>query len=325
MTRSGFTGNSGEAMSIGERTPSAILNPAAAARISVAEAVTNILPSGVSSLSDIKLSANWMGSPDKLDGNQDLYDAVKAIGEDLCPAWGISIPVGKDSLSMSTEWKDEGKEKSVISPLSLIVSAFTPIKDINFAVTPELIEEDSELILIDLSKGKRRLGSSIACQTSSIFGGEVPDVECEKEMPDFVKTIHDLLRNKKILSYHDRSDGGLITTVIEMAFAGRLGINLKLDQLPSRSKEIMADLFNEELGVVIQVAKKDKKIVMEALDSCSLRQHTYSFGELNCEKEINLISGGKKIYQWPLKKLLEEWHKVSYEIQSLRDNPETAK
>ena len=325
MTRSGFTGNSGEAMSIGERTPSAILNPAAAARISVAEAVTNILPSGVSRLSDIKLSANWMGSPEKLDGNQDLYQAVEAIGMDLCPKWKIAIPVGKDSLSMSTEWKDEGKEKSVISPLSLIVSAFTPIKDINFAVTPQLMEEDSELILIDLSKGKRRLGSSIASQTSSIFGGEVPDVECEKEMPDFVKTIHDLLRNKKILSYHDRSDGGLITTVIEMAFAGRLGINLKLDQLPSRSKEIMADLFNEELGVVIQVAKKDKKIVMEALDSCSLRQHTYSFGELNCEKEINLISGGKKIYQWPLKKLLEEWHKVSYEIQSLRDNPETAK
>ena len=325
MTRSGFTGNSGEAMSIGERTPSAILNPAAAARISVAEAVTNILPSGVSRLSDIKLSANWMGSPEKLDGNQDLYQAVEAIGMDLCPKWKIAIPVGKDSLSMSTEWKDEGKEKSVVSPLSLIVSAFTPIKDISFAVTPQLMEEDSELILIDLSKGKRRLGSSIASQASSIFGGKVPDVECEKEMPDFVKTIHDLLRNKKILSYHDRSDGGLITTVIEMAFAGRLGINLKLDQLPSKSKEIMADLFNEELGVVIQVAKKDKKIVMEALDSCSLRQHTYSFGELNREKEINLISGGKKIYQWPLKKLLEEWHKVSYEIQSLRDNPETAK
>ena len=325
MTRSGFTGNSGEAMSIGERTPSAILNPAAAARISVAEAVTNILPSGVSSLSDIKLSANWMGSPDKLDGNQDLYEAVEAIGMGLCPKWKIAIPVGKDSLSMSTEWKDKGKEKSVISPLSLIVSAFTPIKDINLAITPQLIEEESELILIDLSKGNRRLGSSIVSQTSSQFGGEVPDVECEEEMPDFVKTIHNLLRKKKILSYHDRSDGGLITTVIEMAFAGRLGINLKLDLLPSKSKELIADLFNEELGVVIQVAKKDKEMVMEALGSCSLRKHAYPFAELNQEKVINLISGHKTIYQWPLQKLLEEWHKVSYEIQSLRDNPETAK
>ena len=325
MTRSGFAGDSGEAMSIGERTPSAIFNPSASARISVAEAVTNILPSGVSKLSDIKLSANWMGSPERLDGNQDLYEAVEAIGMDLCPKWKIAIPVGKDSLSMSTEWQDKGKEKAVISPLSLIVSAFTPIRDINFAVTPQLIEEESELILIDLSKGKRRLGSSIASQISSKFEGEVPDVECVDEMPDFVKTIHNLLRKKKILSYHDRSDGGLITTAIEMAFAGRLGIDLNLDVLPSKSKEIIADLFNEELGVVIQVAKKDKEIVMEALGSCSLREHAYSFAELNQDKDINLISQAKKIYQWPLKKLLEEWNKVSYEIQSLRDNPETAK
>ena len=144
-------------------------------------------------------------------------------------------------------------------------------------------------------------------------------------MPNFVNTIHNLLKDKKILSYHDRSDGGLITTAIEMAFAGRLGIDIKLDLLPSNSKEIVADLFNEELGVVIQVAKEDKEIVMEALDSCSLRQHSYAFGVLNQDKDIKLISENKITHYWSLKTLLKEWHKVSYEIQSLRDNPETAK
>ena len=325
MTRSGFAGVSGEAMSIGERTPAAIINPAAAARISVAEAVTNILPSGISKLSDVKLSANWMGSPEKLDGDQDLYEAVEAIGMGLCPQWEIAIPVGKDSLSMSTEWEDKGKNKSVTSPLSLIISAFTAIKDINLSVTPQLIDKESELILIDLSKGSCRLGSSIASQVNSLFGGDVPDVECIKEMPNFVNTIHNLLKDKKILSYHDRSDGGLITTAIEMAFAGRLGIDIKLDLLPSNSKEIVADLFNEELGVVIQVAKEDKEIVMRALDSCSLRQHSYAFGVLNQDKDIKLISENKITHHWSLKTLLKEWHKVSYEIQSLRDNPETAK
>ena len=325
MTRSGFTGASGEAMSIGERTPAALLNPAASARISVAEAVTNLLPSGVSDLSHIKLSANWMGSPEKLDGDQDLYEAVEAIGMDLCPKWKIAIPVGKDSLSMSTEWKDKGKEKSVISPLSLIISAFAPIGDINLGITPQLVEEESELILIDLSKGNQRLGASIASQVSSLFDGNIPDVECEEEMPSFVKVIYRLLENNKILSYHDRSDGGLITTVIEMAFAGRLGADIRLDLLPTSSKEIIADLFNEELGVVIQVAKKNMDDVLEALDSCRLTEHIYPFGNLNQDRSISLIIGKKIIHQWPLKTLLKEWHKVSYEIQSLRDNPKTAK
>ena len=325
MTRSGFAGDSGEAMSIGERTPVALLSPAASARISVAEAVTNLLPSGISDLSNIKLSANWMGSPEKLDGDQDLYEAVEAIGMNLCPKWKIAIPVGKDSLSMSTEWRDKEKEKSVISPLSLIISAFAPISDINLGITPQLVEEETELILIDLSKGNRRLGASIASQVSSLFDGNIPDVECEEEMPKFVKTIYGLLKKNKILSYHDRSDGGLITTVIEMAFASRLGVDIKLDSLPSSSKEIIADLFNEELGVVIQVAKKDKDSVLEALDSCSLKEHAYAFGNLNQDKNIRLNRGDNNIHQWPLKTLLKEWNKVSHEIQSLRDNPETAK
>ncbi|HJM59628.1 MAG TPA: AIR synthase-related protein, partial [SAR86 cluster bacterium] len=325
MTRSGFAGVSGEAMSIGERTPAAIINPAAAARISVAEAVTNILPSGISKLSDVKLSANWMGSPENLDGDQDLYEAVESIGMGLCPKWEIAIPVGKDSLSMSTEWEDKGQKKSVTSPLSLIISAFTAIKDINLAVTPQLIDKESELILIDLSKGSHRLGSSIASQVNSLFGGDVPDVECIKEMPHFVNTIHELLKDKKILSYHDRSDGGLITTTIEMAFAGRLGVDINLDLLPSKAEEIVADLFNEELGVVIQVSKEDKELVLEALDSCSLKEHSYVFGALNTDKDIKLIAENITTHQWPLSTLLKEWHKVTYEIQSLRDNPLTAK
>jgi phosphoribosylformylglycinamidine synthase len=226
---------------------------------------------------------------------------------------------------MSTEWEDKGKNKSVTSPLSLIISAFTPIKDINLAITPQLIDKESELILIDLSKGSHRLGSSIASQVNSLFGGDVPDVECIKEMPHFVTAINELLKDKKILSYHDRSDGGLITTAIEMAFAGRLGIDINLDFLPSKAEEIVADLFNEELGVVIQVAKEDKELVLGALESCSLREHTYAFGVLNVDKDIKLISKNIATHQWPLSTLLKEWHKVSYEIQSLRDNPETAK
>ncbi len=325
MTRSSFSGSSGEAMSIGERTPAAVIDSAATARISVAEAVTNILSSGVSELSNIKLSANWMGSPDKFDGDQDLYDAVEAIGMGLCPEWKIAIPVGKDSLSMSTEWLDGGEAKSVTAPLSLIISAFTAIKDITLAVTPQLIEEESELIFIDLSKGKSRLGASIVSQVCGLLKGEVPDVECTEEMPNFVTVIHKLLSKKKILSYHDRSDGGLITTVIEMAFAGRLGVDLNIDSLSESSKSLIDILFNEELGVVIQVREEDKSLVMEALASCSMAQYSYSIGTLNNDKEIKLIKGKRTLHRWSLSELLKEWHKVSYEIQTLRDNPNTAK
>ena len=198
LCKTSFEGNSGEAMAIGERTPLSLLDSRAAAKISVAEVVTNIISSGISRLSDIKLSANWMGAPGKLQGNRDLFEAVEAIGMDLCPTWNMTIPVGKDSLSMSTEWSENNQDKSVISPLSLIVSGFSPVEDISIAVTPELKnEKDSVLLFIDLAKGKKRMGGSILAQVNNDMGGDSPDVECTKEMPSFVESIHELLSLKK--------------------------------------------------------------------------------------------------------------------------------
>ena len=193
LCKTSFAGKSGEAMAIGERTPLSLISSKSAAKISVAEVITNIIPSGIAKLSDIKLSANWMGSPGKLDGNKDLFEAVEAIGMDLCPNWNITIPVGKDSLSMSTEWTDGKNDKSVISPLSLIVSGFAAVEDITIATTPQLkADKDTSLIFIDLAKGKKRMGGSILAQVNKQTGGDSPDVECLQEMPNFVESIHKL-------------------------------------------------------------------------------------------------------------------------------------
>ena len=326
ISSSGFRGTSGEAMSIGERTPNALLNAAATARLSVAESVTNILSSGVNNIADIKLSANWMGAPDRLDGNQDLYEAVEAIGMGLCPEWRITIPVGKDSLSMATDWEEGGSLESVISPLSLIISAFAPIEDISLAVTPQIIvKEKTELLFIDLAKGSKRLGGSIVAQINNILAGNTPDVECVKEMPLFVECIHQLLQEKKILSYHDRSDGGLLTTISEMAFAGRVGVDVTLDKILSDEDDTIDTLLNEELGVVIQIDTKERDSVMRCFQKSGLSSFIYSIGTLNDQKKINLLKDKRVITSWSLKELLEQWSRVSFEMQSLRDNPATAK
>ena len=325
LCKTSFSGQSGEAMAIGERTPLSLIDSKAAAKISVAEVVTNILPSGISKISDIKLSANWMGSPGKLQGNKDLFEAVESVGMDLCPQWNMTIPVGKDSLSMSTEWTKDNQKKSVNSPLSLIVSGFSPVKDITIAVTPELKNKaDSSLLFIDLAKGKQRMGGSILAQINNEVGGESPDVECVKEMPSFVHSIHTLLSLKKILAYHDRSDGGLITTLSEMSFAGRLGLNINLNSLITDESEIVDLLFNEELGVVIQVLSKDLDFVYETLNSTDLKGHIYNIGPITEKKQININLHDQKLLSFPIQDLLENWHKVGFEIQSLRDNPATA-
>ena len=326
ITASGFTGKSGEAMSIGERTPNAVLDAAATARLSVAESVTNILSSGVKQISDIKLSANWMGAPDRLDGDQDLYEAVETIGMELCPEWRIAIPVGKDSLSMATDWEEGGVVESVVSPLSLIISAFAPLEDINLAVTPQLVTKgETELLFIDLAKGSKRLGGSIVSQVNKILAGQTPDVECINEMPLFVDCIHQLLEEKKVLAYHDRSDGGLLTTVSEMAFAGRVGVDIFLDEIVSDRNDFIDSLLNEELGVVIQIETKERLEVMNCFKRSGLENFIYSIGVLNDQKKINLIKNNKVETSWGLKELLEYWSRVSFEMQSLRDNPDTAK
>ena len=328
VTLSSFFSSTGEAMSIGERTPCAVINSSAASRMAVAEAVTNIISSGIEKLSDIKLSANWMGAPEKLSGNQDLFQAVEAVGMDLCPKWGICIPVGKDSLSMATSWKDkEKKDHSVISPLSLIVSAFAPLKDVSLALTPQIdltSDNSSELIFIDLAKGKKRMGGSIAFQVSSQFLGSVPDVECVNEMPKLVEALHQLIKEKKIIAYHDRSDGGLICSLLEMAFAGRSGLDIKLDQICTSYDQTFEALFNEELGIVIQVPSKHIEEVIHLVSEVGFAKEVFRIASPNKSKLIKLFRGKELAFEWKLGDLLEEWNFVSYKMQSLRDNPETA-
>ena len=329
VTLSSFFSTTGEAMSIGERTPCAVIDSVAASRMAVGEAVTNIISSGVENLSDLKLSANWMGAPDKLNGNQDLYQAVEAVSMDLCPKWGICIPVGKDSLSMATSWQDKSeKEHSVTSPLSLIVSAFAPLRDASKALTPQIdlkSHQSTELIFIDLAKGNKRMGGSIVSQITSQLIGPVPDVECVEEMPGLVKVFHRLIKQGKILSYHDRSDGGLICTFIEMAFAGRSGLDINLDQICKSENEILKSLFNEELGIIIQVPSECNKEVIDLITGVGLVGHVHRIGSPNDSMKIKLRQDQKLINEWGLEELLKEWNLVSYKLQSLRDNPETAK
>ena len=326
LCKTSFAGNSGEAMAMGERTPLSLLDSRAAAKISVAEVVTNIIPSGISKLSDIKLSANWMGSPGKLQGSRDLFEAVEAVGMELCPAWNMTIPVGKDSLSMSTEWSKDNEDKSVISPLSLIVSGFSPVKDISIAVTPELKKvKDSVLLYVDLAKGNQRMGGSILAQVTNEMGGNSPDVECLEEMPSFVESMHKLLSLKKVLAYHDRSDGGLITTLSEMSFASRFGLLINLDSIIKDEKQLLECLFNEELGVVVQVLNRDLDYVYETLNKTGLKKHIYNIGTLTMDQTLKFDYNNRRVLSLPLKDLLENWHKVGFEIQKIRDNPVTAK
>tara|TARA_Y100000590_G_scaffold204587_1_gene232036 strand:- start:4193 stop:8104 length:3912 start_codon:yes stop_codon:yes gene_type:complete len=328
VTLSSFSSSPGEAMAIGERTPSSIIDSAAAARMAVAESVTNIMSSGLEKISDIKLSANWMGAPDKLNGDQDLYDAVEAIGMDLCPKWDICIPVGKDSLSMATSWQDEKKRNhSVTAPLSLIVSAFAPIKDTSIALTPQFNanpKKPSELIFVDLAKGKMRMGGSIAYQVSSKFLGEVPDVECVKEMPSVVKVIHRLIKGKKITAYHDRSDGGLICCLLEMAFAGRVGLNIKTEKICKTQDENIEALFNEELGFVIEVPIEYIEEVKDSFSKIGFDKFVHRIASPNDSQTIKIFNKDILYSEWKLEDLLKEWNSVSYKMQSLRDNPETA-
>jgi len=325
LCKSTFSGNCGEAMAMGERTPLSLIDSSAAARISIAEVVTNILPSGIKDISDIKISANWMGSPNRLNGAQDLYEAVSAVGMELCPKWNIAIPVGKDSLSMTTEWSDDEVDKAVHSPLSLVASGFAPVGDISNAITPQLKDiQESRILFIDLGKGSRRMGGSILAQVNDINSGESPDLECIDEMPRFVEIIHKLLVEKKIHAYHDRSDGGLVTTLAEMSFAGRLGLNIDLSSVLEDEVDFAEFLFNEELGVVIQVSVEDEKYVLSELNKCSLKEHTHSIGTITEERCINFHHNQKAILSLSLKSLLENWHRVGFEIQTLRDNPATA-
>lgn len=313
----------GESMAIGERAPVALLNFAASARLSVGEAITNIACSDIGDLKRIKLSANWMSAGGHPGEDAGLYEAVKAIGEELCPALELAIPVGKDSMSMKTRWQEiDGSKKEVTSPLSVIITAFGAVQDIRNTVTPQLRTDKGEsvLILIDLGKGKNRLGGSALAQVYKQLGDITPDVDDFAQLKGFFYAIQRLLHDKKLLAYHDRSDGGLFSTVTEMAFAGHCGVSIELEQVDSDNFKA---LYSEELGAVIQVKEKDKETVLTTLAEHGLGRDSIVIGQLK-DDNIEFTRNGKNVLRATRSEFRGLWAKTTLKMQALRDNLECA-
>jgi len=320
VTKSTFNSITGEAMAIGEKAPIAITNAAASARMAVCEAITNIAASAIEDISLIKLSANWMAASGGNSEDHELFQAVKAIGMELCPDLGISIPVGKDSMSMQTTWNDGGT-KTVKSPLSLIITAFSECYDVKKTLTPQLIsDEDTSLILIDLGNGKNRMGGSSFNLVRNLSDTVVPDLNDPQLIKDLFKGIQFLNQQNKLLAYHDRSDGGLITTVLEMAFAGHCGLNLQLEAEDSN----LEFLFTEELGAIIQVSNVDIISIQDYLQK-ELGLTSKIIGHPTSDHVISIFNGSSLIAKTNRGHLQQCWAETSYKIQSIRDNPRTAK
>ncbi|MCX7217184.1 MAG: phosphoribosylformylglycinamidine synthase [Burkholderiales bacterium] len=347
VTTMSHEGYLGEAMAMGERTPLAVLDAPASGRMAVGEALTNIAAAAITQITDIKLSANWMAACGQPGQDAALFDTVKAVGMELCPALGLSIPVGKDSLSMRTTWKDEAGDKAVISPVSLIVSAFAPVSDVRATLTPQLRTDlgDTALILIDLGRGKNRMAASALAQVMQQLGDHVPDVDSADDLRHFFEAIQQLNQQQMLLAYHDRSDGGLFATLCEMAFAGRAGITVNLDILVTegehasdwgdsknwasqvdvrRNDLTLHALFAEELGAVIQVRAEQKSEAMNVLREHGLGACSHIIGKLNDRHVIEFTRDAKVIYQQARSVLHRYWSETSWRIARLRDNPACA-
>ncbi|WP_455232015.1 phosphoribosylformylglycinamidine synthase [Geopseudomonas aromaticivorans] len=326
VTATAFDVYTGEAMAVGERTPLALLDAPASGRMAVGETLTNLAAASIAKVSDIKLSANWMAAAGHPGEDARLYDTVKAVGMELCPALGITIPVGKDSMSMKTRWQDAGADKSVTAPMSLIVSGFAPVQDIRRTLTPQLRLDQgaSELLLIDLGRGQNRLGGSILAQVYSQIGRSVPDVDKAEDLKGFFDTIQGLNADGRLLAYHDRSDGGLLTTVVEMAFAGHCGLDLQLDVLAASRAALGAALFSEELGAVVQVRQADTAEVLARFAAVGLADCVSVIGQPVAGGDIRLSLGGDVIYSAERRILQRIWSETSYRIQRMRDNAQCA-
>ncbi|WP_144391342.1 phosphoribosylformylglycinamidine synthase [Pleionea sediminis] len=323
VTASTLTSYTGEAMAMGERTPAALLNYGASARMAVGEALTNIAASRIERLSNVRLSANWMCAAGFEGEDAGLYEAVKAIGMDLCPKLGITIPVGKDSMSMRTLWEDDGQQKSVTAPMSLIISAFAPVLDIRKSMTPQLRTDkgETQLLLIDLGEGKNRLGATALAQVYNQLGDEPADVESAENLKSFFEAIQTLNEQDLIHSYHDRSDGGLITTLVEMAFAGNCGVQLDLSNL---SDEPFSVLFNEELGAVIQVSTEELERVNSVFKNHGLESLVSPLGIVTEDKTVFVKHSEAIWLNRFVKDLRSIWSSTTLHMQQLRDNPECA-
>ena len=333
VTCADYKGYNGEAMALGERTPIALVNPAASGRMAIGESITNIAAAKIGKISDIFLSANWMAAAGHQGEDAALFDTVKAVGEELCPQLGIAIPVGKDSLSMKTVWNQNTKEgvikREMTAPLSLITTAFAIVEDVRHTLTPQLRSDkgETELILIDLGKGKNRLAASSLAQVYSQVGAEAPDLDNPDDLSHFFAAIQSLNLEDKILAYHDRSDGGLLATLTEMAFAGHTGISVSLDSLVNDDNSDinpLERLFNEELGAVIQVLKIDLADIMATLNNNKLADCSHAIGSLNTNNEIILSQSGETIYSKSRSSLHKIWSETSYRLQALRDNDQCA-
>ncbi|MDO4426997.1 MAG: phosphoribosylformylglycinamidine synthase [Moraxella sp.] len=322
VTSTTITADTGEAMAMGERTPVALINPAASARLAVGEAVTNLASARIDKISDIVLSANWMAACGSDTEDAALFDAVHAVGEELCPALGIAIPVGKDSLSMRATWQDKEGDKAITSPMSLVITGFAPVLDVKKTITPELINVDSQLYRIDLSKGKYRLGGSILAQTLSQLGDDSPDVDNPTDLINFFNFIQEANQYGLISAYHDISDGGLIATVAEMQFTARVGINLSLSD-----DNLVGQLFSEELGAVVQVLPECVADLEELAqkhnigDMFSVIGQVFETPEGGADEDILSITSASFNTEFARSELQHEWTKVSYHIAKNRDNP----
>ena len=353
VTLADYSGFRGEAMAMGERTPLAALDAPASGRMAVAEAITNLLAAPFE-LSRVKLSANWMAACGEPGEDAALYETVKAVGMELCPALGVGIPVGKDSLSMRTKWSDDRQSKQVVAPVSLIVTAFVTLDDVRGTLTPQLKTDtpaglDTSLILIDLGNGRNRMGGSMLAQVIGQFGHEVPDVDDPAQLKALVTVINQLRAEGKLLAYHDRSDGGLWAAACEMAFAGHVGVSLNVDMLVTegdgitdsradtgdsknwatqvgerRNELTLKALFNEELGAVIQVPTSVRNEVMQTLRAHGLSKHSHVIGKTNDRAAVEVWRDAKTVFTAPLQKLQQAWDDVSWRIAAQRDNPACA-
>ena len=324
VTLMGFNTHRGEAMSMGEKPALALFDAPASGRMCVGEALTNIAATHIGALGNIKLSANWMAACGVKGEDEKLYRTVDAVSQ-LCQSLGVSIPVGKDSLSMKTVWQENGVQKSVVSPLSLIISAFAPVQDVRKTVTPDIKPvADSVLLLVDLGFGKARMGGSALSQVWNDLGGESPDIDADT-LKVFYDIMQQLVAEEKLLAYHDRSDGGLFATLAEMAFAGRTGLNIDLEEdfAMERLVENRCDqdiLFNEELGAVIQIRHEDLHYVQALFEQHEFPEILYQIGQP--EIGSSDIKIGDTVFA--LADLQAAWQETSHQIQRLRDNPACA-
>ncbi|WIV99852.1 phosphoribosylformylglycinamidine synthase [Kinneretia aquatilis] len=351
VTLADYKGFAGEAMAMGERTPLAAVDGPASGRMAVAESITNLLAAPIE-LPRVKLSANWMAACGEPGEDAALFDTVKAVGMELCPALGVSIPVGKDSLSMRTRWSDaQGAEQQVTAPVSLIITAFASVADVRGTLTPQLKTDagDTSLILVDLGAGQHRMGGSILAQALNQFGGAVPDLDDAGLLKSLVAAVNELRAAGQLLAYHDRGDGGLWATACEMAFAGHVGVSLNVDmlvtegdgvsdsradtgdaknwatQVGARREELtLKALFSEELGVLLQVRTADRDAVLQVLRRHGLSKLSHVVGKPNGNGQVEVWRDAKKVYSESLEQLHKSWDEVSWRINQLRDNPACA-